>query len=99
MLTFDTTPLAAARRRLGLSQEAVAEAAGVSVRTVQHVESGDHKPRVDNLAAIAGVLGVNPALLFVHAPEVAKTSHGAAKKITRGGQAGKPSPAGNATGA
>lgn len=99
MPPFSPTAIAAARRASGLSQAELAVAVGASRNTVVNAEGGLTIPRSDLLGRIADALGVDVGEFFVHAPEVAKTSHGAARKITRGDQAGKPSPAGNVTGA
>lgn len=90
-----------ARQDAGLTQHQLAERAGVSAATVYRVEAGRHRPTRSTLRVIADALAVPVDALTVisHAPEVAKTSHGAARKITRGDAAGKPSPAGNVTGA
>ena len=98
-LTFDPGPIADARSAKGWSRVRLAQESGVSRGTVANIERGAFKPRIDQLAALMSTLDIEPAAVFVHAPEVAKTSKGATKKITRGDQAGKPSPAGNATGA
>lgn len=45
------------RTALGLTQEALAHKAGISVPTVSRVERGLHKPNLGNLALIAGALG------------------------------------------
>lgn len=46
------------RTRLRLTQEALAERAGVTSRTIQRVESGEHNTLFDNLAQIASALEV-----------------------------------------
>lgn len=47
------------REAAGLSQEAVAHRAGVSVSTIIRMEGGKLQPTAVNLFAIAGVLDVN----------------------------------------
>lgn len=56
--------LAAARRRSGLSQTAIAERCGVSLRTVQRWEAGRASPDVRELVAFARACGVPPATLL-----------------------------------
>ena len=46
------------RKDKGLSQEELAEAAGVDPRTVQRIEKGKSKPQPANLRSIADALGV-----------------------------------------
>lgn len=53
----------AARLAAGLTLEAVAAKAGISVRSVTRVERAEHVPRPETLAAIAKVLGTTPAEL------------------------------------
>jgi transcriptional regulator with XRE-family HTH domain len=45
------------RQQKGLTQEELAELAGVSARTIQRIESGDSVPRNFTLKAIAAALG------------------------------------------
>ena len=49
----------AAREGMGLSQRALAKAAGVSGELIRQYELGNSAPVVDKLARIAGVLKVN----------------------------------------
>lgn len=51
--------VAAARKRAGLTQEALAEAAGVSVGTVKNIEHGATKPQKAKLDAVKMVLGLD----------------------------------------
>ena len=46
------------RKSKGVSQELLAENSGVSLRTIQRIESGESTPRPYTLGIIAGVLGV-----------------------------------------
>ena len=55
---FSAARIQAIRKSKGLSQEALAEAAGVSLRTMQRVEQGDTVPRGYTLQALAAALGV-----------------------------------------
>jgi predicted transcriptional regulator len=48
--------LQAARKRLGLKQQELAEQAGLSRMTVQRIESGAIDPRLSTLAEMARVL-------------------------------------------
>ena len=47
----------AARLRAGVSQGAVARVAGLDVRTVSRVESGESLPRIDTADALALAVG------------------------------------------
>jgi len=46
------------RTRKGFSQDELADTAGVNLRTVQRIESGETEPRGDTLKRLAGALGV-----------------------------------------
>lgn len=52
------------RKKLGLSQSALAQAAGVSQPTVANWERGGHTPRPDALRRMAEALGTDPAWLL-----------------------------------
>lgn len=56
---------ATSRRKRGLSQEALAERLGCSVRYLQYVERGKANVTLDFLAALASVLEVEASALFV----------------------------------
>lgn len=56
--------LRAARERAGLTLQAVADAAGVELRTYQRFEAGQYLPRVDVAIRIAGVLKTTVEKLF-----------------------------------
>jgi transcriptional regulator with XRE-family HTH domain len=47
------------RQQRGLTQEALAEKAGVSVDAVTRIESGRRSPRLDTLERLAAALAVN----------------------------------------
>ena len=47
----------ARRRELHLTQEKLAELAGVSVETIGTIENGNKAPRLDTLELVAGALG------------------------------------------
>ena len=48
------------RNRKGLSQEQLADAAQINLRTVQRIEAGETEPRGDTLARIANALNIKP---------------------------------------
>lgn len=50
--------LRAARRRLGLTQQEVADLAGLSDRTVRDLEKGSSSPSLGAVIAVAAVLGL-----------------------------------------
>lgn len=50
--------LALLRKRKGLSQEALAEACGLSLRAVQRIEAGETSPRPHTIKVIAQVLDI-----------------------------------------
>lgn len=56
--------VAAHRRRLGLTQEALAEKAGISVDIISKVEVGATGARFPVIERLADALGVDPAELF-----------------------------------
>jgi transcriptional regulator with XRE-family HTH domain len=55
---FSAARITALRKSQGLSQEALAEQSGVSLRTIQRVEQGDTLPRGHTMQALATALGV-----------------------------------------
>jgi transcriptional regulator with XRE-family HTH domain len=56
--------LRAFRRRRGLTQQALAERAGLSVTGLQRLEAGDRWPRAETIEALAQPLGCHPLDLF-----------------------------------
>jgi transcriptional regulator with XRE-family HTH domain len=52
------------RQSAGLSQDALAEAAGLNLRTIQRIESGDTTPRGDTLVRLANALNKVPSELI-----------------------------------
>jgi len=54
------TKLKALRHQKGMSQEVLAEASGLSLRTIQRIENGDTNPTGDSLKRLANALNVNP---------------------------------------
>jgi XRE family transcriptional regulator, regulator of sulfur utilization len=51
--------IVAARKRKGLTQEQLADAANVTVRTIQRIESGETAPRAFTLKTIAAALDID----------------------------------------
>jgi len=60
--------LRAARLRKGLSQESLANEAGVAMNYVSGIERGTQNPTVMVLHKLAAVLGIPEAKLFMPAP-------------------------------
>ncbi len=60
------------RKMLGLTQENLADAAGLTVRTIQKVESGRHSPDVQTLRSIARAIGFDVAVFNKPTPEQEK---------------------------
>jgi XRE family transcriptional regulator, regulator of sulfur utilization len=52
------SPLASLRKSKGMSQEALAEVCGVSLRAIQRIEAGETSPRPHTIKVIAQALGV-----------------------------------------
>lgn len=52
--------LKALRHQKGISQEVLAEASGLSLRTIQRIENGDTNPTGDSLKRLANALNINP---------------------------------------
>jgi DNA-binding XRE family transcriptional regulator len=63
-MSLHPTPIREHRKRLGLSQEALARQLGVSRQTVVNIERGLSEPRVRLAIAIAVALGVAVVELF-----------------------------------
>ena len=68
MLIFDFhtigNRLLTIRKRLGLTQAAVAEAAGLSDRTYADIERGSVNMRIETVLKICGVLHITPDEIF-----------------------------------
>lgn len=60
------------RKMLGLTQENLADAAGLTVRTIQKVESGRHVPDVQTLRSIARGIGFDVTVFAKPTPEQEK---------------------------
>jgi len=58
-----TTVLRERRRILGVTQEHLAELAGVSLRTLKAIESGKGNPTFDTIQKLADVLGMEIKLI------------------------------------
>lgn len=62
--------LVAARSALGISQDKLAEDAGVSRATIILVESAEGDPRLSTIAALAEALGISPVFLLLGREEL-----------------------------
>ena len=62
--------LIVARSTAGLTQSALAEAAGVSRATIIQIESGEADPRLSTLAEVAAALGISPMMLLLGEAEL-----------------------------
>lgn len=85
-----TISILALRKSRGLTQEELAEKAGVTVRTIQRIESGETEPRAYTLKRIAEALGLRWEELQNHmttvvqaAPENTSTPAAAAQETGR----------------
>jgi len=74
--------LSAERRRRGISQEALAAAAGVSSSCVQHLEHARSTPTLVTLLRLADALGLDPSRILRAAREAsaANASEGGSRK-------------------
>ena len=52
------------RKRVGLTQEALAEKAELSLSQVGYIERGEVKPSIDSLVRLASALDVTPSSLL-----------------------------------
>ena len=62
--------LSAARNALGLSQEQLAAAGGVSRATINQIEGAEGDPRLSTLVGLAAALGVSPVFLLLGRDEL-----------------------------
>ena len=60
------------RKRKGLSQEELAEMAGISLRTLQRIEKGETEPRGYTLKSICQALGTDVEEVYDYGKEPAK---------------------------
>ena len=70
------TSLREARTAAGLSQAALASAAGISRQAVGAIEAGRHRPSVDAALALAAAVGRSVEELFAPAPAVSEAAMG-----------------------
>jgi transcriptional regulator with XRE-family HTH domain len=78
--------LFAARTAMNMSQDQLAEAAGISRATVVQLESGEGDPRLSTLAALATALTVSPVFFLFGAAElnaIANMRAGGEAKLVR----------------
>lgn len=66
--------LAAERKRIGLTQEQLAERIGVGRASIQNWESGKHQPSASDLIALADVFNKTVDSLLGRDPKVGKIS-------------------------
>lgn len=55
-----TSPITAARKAAGMSQQQLADALGIAQQHVSRWERGERTPRIATLKRIAAVLGCSP---------------------------------------
>ena len=68
-----STRISAARKALGITQEELAERAGVTSRTIQRLENAESTPRAFTLRKIADVLGLELSELTINQEPVSTT--------------------------
>jgi HTH-type transcriptional regulator/antitoxin HipB len=64
------------RKAVGLTQAALADRLGTSIRNVQNWEIGHRRPELDMLIALAKVFGVGVDALLAEEPPAKKTRKG-----------------------
>ena len=74
--------LAAHRRRRGMTQEDLAEAAGLSVDMISKIEVGATGARFPSIERLADAVGVDPAELFTSAIPAGSMNRGAFGEIS-----------------
>lgn len=67
--------LRTARLRRGLAQASVADMAGVSLRTLQKLESGDPGVAIRTVASVMKILGFGTSFDSLCSPETDETGH------------------------
>jgi non-specific serine/threonine protein kinase len=86
------------RLAAGLTQEALAERAGLGVRTLQGLEEGETRPRLETLRRLAGALALSAAqrdrlaATAPTAPRPARRRGAALRLVPPGGPAPRPGP-------
>ena len=70
------------RAAKGLTQEALADSAGIAVRYVGGVERGEENPTVSVLGRLANALGVRPAQLLAEPKR--ETLSGSSRRTVKG---------------
>lgn len=63
--SFEPTRLILLRKRIGLSDTQLALRVGVSRRTITEWESGESRPQLAHMLALAGALGVPVSALLI----------------------------------
>lgn len=71
-IVIDTKTLVATRQALGLTQQRLAELAGLSLPTIYKIEAGQQAVQISTLEAIATAMDVRAIDLFV--PEEPRTN-------------------------
>ena len=65
-----------ARQLKGLTQEELADRTNINLRTIQRIENGDNKPRLNTVRSLAGELGLELESLATHLTIIKKKSLG-----------------------
>lgn len=82
--------IAEVRRRVGLTQEQLAERLDVIPRVVQKIESGRTNLTLRTVARIADALGVDPGMLVVGTPRPKTTAKAPARPRTPPASGARP---------
>lgn len=75
--------LGAARTAMGLSQDQLAVASGVSRATINQIEGAEGDPRLSTLVAISGSLGISPVFLLLGRLELDAIAKAPASKAAK----------------